>query len=438
MNITRKSVSPLSRIGIFCSFAVLTIQFMPALFRNLTVSGQQTDGRPEALTMLRQVGAKYANATAYRVDSSEEDEFGDEFSKQLGKSLQTAVVAPGNKYRFEFRGAREWWILVSDGQTEWLYRPLTDEYKAQAAPAHGPSHLKSSGLLSFYGLEEAWEAVKTLAELPSYAKSASYLPDESLSIGGEQISCSVIHAVMKYKPGWAPDVFATFTVWVDKKSLAVRKLEQRLEGALIMDQPQTHEVDVTTTTYQQADLDGSQIPSNIFVFAPPSSAKPVTEFKSPTLTPANLVGKAAPDVTFDSPDGKMLSLKSFQGRPVLLDFWATWCAPCVASFPSLARLYEEASQQGLILLSIDEDGEAETAMQFMAKNKHDWPNFHDDGEIVRRFPNRGIPHFVLVDSRGMVVFAESSFDEGRLRAAIVKLGPQFTSLGKPSNSSGVP
>jgi thiol-disulfide isomerase/thioredoxin/outer membrane lipoprotein-sorting protein len=399
--------------------------------------GQQTDGRPEALTMLKQVGARYANATAYRIDSSEKDEFGDEFSKELGKSLRTAVVAPGNKYRFEFRGAREWWILVSDGQTEWLYRPPTDEYKAQAVPAHGLSHLKSSGLLSFYGLGEAQEEAKTLAALPSYAKSAWYLPDESLSIDGEQISCTVIHAAMKYQPGWAPDVMATFTVWIDKNSLVIRKLQQRLEGALIADRPETHEVDVTTTIYQQADLDGSQIPPNTFVFVPPSSAKLVTDFKSPILEPASLLGKPAPDVTFELPNGKSVSLKSFQGRPVLLDFWATWCAPCVASLPSLARLYEQASQHGLILLSIDEDGEAETALQFMAKSKHDWPNFHDDGEIVRRFPNRGIPHFVLVDSTGMVVFSASSFDEESLRAAIVKLGPQFASLRETSKSSGV-
>ncbi len=150
------------------------------------------------------------------------------------------------------------------------------------------------------------------------------------------------------------------------------------------------------------------------------------------------MGKAAPDVTFDSPDGKKLSLRSLKGRPVLLDFWATWCAPCVASLPPLARLFEEAAQHGLVLLSIEEDGEAETAMQFMVKNKHDWPNFHDDGEIVRRFPNQGIPHFVLIDSAGTVVFTESSFDEGRLRAAIIKLGPEFASLGKTPNLSPTP
>ena len=110
-----------------------------------------------------------------------------------------------------------------------------------------------------------------------------------------------------------------------------------------MSQPQVHEIDVTTTTYQRADLDDSQIPPNIFAFTPPSTAKLVTEFETPTLTRGGTsVGKAAPDVTFDSPEGKKASLKSFQGRPVLLDFWATWCAPCVASLPSLARLYEDS------------------------------------------------------------------------------------------------
>src|SRR5260370_995244 len=154
MNINGKSVARWSRIGILGSFASLTILFAPALFLNLTVSGQQVDGRPDAMTLLKQVGAKYANATAYRIESSMEYEFGEEFSKNVGKSLQTAIVAPGNKYHFEFRGTREWWILVSDGETEWLYRPLADEYKKETTPAHGPPQLKSSELMSVYGLAQ--------------------------------------------------------------------------------------------------------------------------------------------------------------------------------------------------------------------------------------------------------------------------------------------
>jgi len=412
---------------------VLTISLVPVLFRNVAASGPQGDGRPDALTLLKKVGDKYAKATWYRIESSVEEEFGEEFSKHWRKSLQTSVVAPGNKYRYEARAASEWWILVSDGETEWLYRPEADEYKKQAAPTHGPSRLKSSGLMSFYALDQAQDTVKNLAEVWASAKSAVYLPDEDLAIGSEKVSCYVIQAVVKYRPGWLPDTIASFTAWVDKKSLAIRKRQERLEGALIVSQPQVHEIDVTTTTYQRADLDDSQIPPNIFTFTPPSTAKLVTEFETPTLTRRGTsVGKAAPDVTLDSPEGNKVSLKSFRGRPVLLDFWATWCAPCVASLPSLARIYVEAFPHGLVLVSIDEDDDAKTATQFLVKDQHDWPNFHDDGEVIRRFPNQGIPHFVLIDSTGTVVYAESSFDEGRLRAAIAKLGPQFVSLERTS------
>jgi len=438
MNTDAESMFRRSKIRIVWIIVLLTISFGPPLFRNLAAPGPQTDSRPDALILLKKVSEKYANATSYRIESNVEEEFGNEFSKQWSKSLQTSVVAPGNKYRFEARAASDWWILVSDGETEWLYQPTAAEYKKQAAPTHGPSRLKSSGRISFYALEQAQNAVKNLVELPSSAKSSSYLPDEYFASGDEQISCYVIHATEKYRPGWTPNITASFTVWVDKKSLAVRKLQERLEGALIVGQPQTHEIGVTTTTYQRADVDNSQIPLNIFTFIPPSGAKLVTEFQTPTLTRATSVGKTAPDVTLDSPDGKKVSLKSFQGRPVLLDFWATWCAPCVASLPSLARLYDEASKHGLVMLGIDEDGEAKTATQFLAKNQHDWPNFHDDGEVIRRFPNQGIPHLVLIGSTGMVVFAESSFDEGELRAAIAKLGPQFISLGKASHSRRVP
>src|ERR1700722_15771085 len=127
MNLNGKSAPRWSKFGILGSFTGTTL-VCAALFQNLTVSGQQVDSRPDAFTMLRQVSAKYANATAYSIESSMEDEFGEEFSKHFGKSLQSAIVAPRNKYRFEFRGAGEWWILVSDGETEWLYRPLTGEY----------------------------------------------------------------------------------------------------------------------------------------------------------------------------------------------------------------------------------------------------------------------------------------------------------------------
>jgi thiol-disulfide isomerase/thioredoxin len=202
-----------------------------------------------------------------------------------------------------------------------------------------------------------------------------------------------------------------------------------------MSQPQEHYVSDKTAVYPIVQLDAAAVPDRFFAFEPPSTANLVKEFEHPTRTQSEalIIGKPAPDVSLTSLDGKSILLKSFQGKPVLLDFWATWCGPCIESMPSLKRLNSEAAKYGLILLSIDEDDDAKKAADFLSGNKESWLNFHDDGEIVRLFPNEGIPHFVLIDSSGRVVFSKSSFDEPAMRAAIAGLGPEFATITEISD-----
>jgi thiol-disulfide isomerase/thioredoxin len=268
------------------------------------------------------------------------------------------------------------------------------------------------------------------------AKTASYLPDETLILNGKQTSCYVIDVQGKYLPGWSPDTTSMSTVWVEKENHVVRKLHEHMEGPLIMGDREKYVSD-KTTVYTVVELEAPAVSEGFFAFTPPSNAKLVMEFESPmrTRTEAPIIGKPAPDVMLNSQNGKTISLRSFQGKPVLLDFWATWCGPCVESMPSVRKLYSEAAKNGLILLSIDEDDDAEKAADFLSRNKESWANFHDDGEIVRLFPNEGIPHFVLIDSAAEVVFSKSSFDEPAMRAAIAALGPQFATITAPSNSS---
>lgn len=313
---------------------------------------------------------------------------------------------------------------------------MTKEYKKEDTPVRGPTHFESSGLLTFLGLTDAQDIVKDLSELPSSVRSASYLADETLTLNGRQITCYVIEAQGGYHPGWSSDTTLQLTVWVDKENHLIRKLRERMEGRLIVNDPQGHRISDKTTVYGMADLDVSAIPNNLFAFSPPPTARLVEEFQKPGhgQWDALLVDKAAPDVNFNSMDGKVIPLKSFQGKPVLLDFWATWCGPCLESMPSLTALYREAVKHGLVMLSIDEDDDAAKAADFLFKNHGPWPNFHDDCEIVRLFPNHGIPHFVLINSAGKVVFSNSGFDENSLRAALANLGPEFASLAKTPES----
>jgi len=424
-------------LGAVCALILTAASQSKGPFQIAAATPQLGDRPADPLAFLKQVGQRYANAAYYHIDAITEEQMDGDFSKNWSKSVTTAVFAPGKKYRFEAHTNWEWWIQVSDGNKEWLYSPATQEYKEQTAPVRGPVPYVSSGLHSFFGLTKAQESIKDLSELPSSVRQSSYTSDETLALNGKQVSCYVIDAVGKYQPGWVPDTTRLVTIWVGKEDHLIRKVRERMEGVLIVSRPQVRYISDKTTVYPAVELDMPVLPDSFFAFAPPSTAKLVQEFEpsKPVRRDTLIVGKPAPEIGLTSLDGKTIWLKSFQGKPVLLDFWATWCGPCVESMPSVKKLYSEAAKYGLILLSIDEDDDAIRAADFLSQNNEIWPNFHDDGEVVRLFPNEGIPHFVLIDSAGTVVFSKSSFDEAAIRAAIVALGPEFASVAATSTSS---
>jgi thiol-disulfide isomerase/thioredoxin len=112
-----------------------------------------------------------------------------------------------------------------------------------------------------------------------------------------------------------------------------------------------------------------------FTFEPPMSASLVKEFEDGVSAKIReFAGKQAPTIGLKAVDGKEIPLQSFQGKPVLPDFWATWCTPCVESLPALEKLHRETADKGLVLLSVDENEEAKTASEFWAKHKEPWPN----------------------------------------------------------------
>ena len=117
------------------------------------------------------------------------------------------------------------------------------------------------------------------------------------------------------------------------------------------------------------------------------------------------LGQAAP--LFESTDltGRPVALADFRGRPVLLNFWASWCVPCRSEFPVLKRL--QAEQPDLALLGVVfQDGDA-SARRFMQAQGATWPGVRDPkGQIAAAYgvrPKPGIPVSILVSSSGLVI-----------------------------------
>ena len=112
----------------------------------------------------------------------------------------------------------------------------------------------------------------------------------------------------------------------------------------------------------------------------------------------------APDFSFTSLDGTQISLEDFKGKVVVLDFWGTWCGPCVESVPDLRQLHQKYSPDpSFVLISISSDRNDEVWREFTQENKMVWPQYRDkDRRILRAFEITAFPTYVIIDHEGIV------------------------------------
>lgn len=111
----------------------------------------------------------------------------------------------------------------------------------------------------------------------------------------------------------------------------------------------------------------------------------------------------APDIAFTGPGGETFTLSRFAGRVVVLNLWATWCAPCVREMPALDRLAVLRPELAVVAVSLDAKGPA-VAEQFMRQHRlANLPVYHEGkGEALRLAGARGLPVSFVIDRQGRV------------------------------------
>jgi thiol-disulfide isomerase/thioredoxin len=125
----------------------------------------------------------------------------------------------------------------------------------------------------------------------------------------------------------------------------------------------------------------------------------------------------APEFAFTSLQGEYISIDDLKGKVVVLDFWGTWCGPCVASVPELRNLYKRYSKEpSFMLIGISSDFDEGVWRQFTEKNQMVWPQYRDkDRKIQNAFNIRAYPTYIVIDHEGVVRFQSSGL--GWLQAA---------------------
>jgi thioredoxin-like negative regulator of GroEL len=120
----------------------------------------------------------------------------------------------------------------------------------------------------------------------------------------------------------------------------------------------------------------------------------------------------APEFRVTTLTGQELTLRDLEGRVVLLDFWATWCPPCVASIGELRDLRKAWPEDRLAVVSISVDRDDDAWRSFVAGNRMSWPQYRDvDERLTQAFRVSSFPTYVLLDGDGVEVRRVSGLDE---------------------------
>ncbi len=142
-----------------------------------------------------------------------------------------------------------------------------------------------------------------------------------------------------------------------------------------------------------------------------------------------LLGRQAPEIDLTTLGGEQVTLSSLHGRPVLINFWASWCVPCREEFPLLVQAYAEHADAGLEILGIIHDDSAEGARAFATDQGATWPMLTDsDGVAWNDYLGMAQPTSFFVDPQGIVrAFSLGGFTQAGLAAQLATILPDAAS-----------
>jgi len=133
----------------------------------------------------------------------------------------------------------------------------------------------------------------------------------------------------------------------------------------------------------------------------------------------------APDFTLKSMDGRNVKLSELAGNVVMINFWASWCAPCRVEMPKLNDLYNKYKDLGFVLLGVNVEQQEQPPRNFLQKRPVDFPILMDKGnDVSKLYHVIAMPTTVLVDRSGNMRYVHQGYKEGderKYRKIIKKL-----------------
>lgn len=182
-------------------------------------------------------------------------------------------------------------------------------------------------------------------------------------------------------------------------------------------------------TYSPKRMSYGAAPDAALFKLPESSTHEVKEFTkwNAARIKKQLAGRPAPELEVTDIEGNPVSLSGLKGKTVLLDFWATWCPPCLADAPALDKLYRKYGGKDMTIVGISVNEEREVVEQFLKKHPHTFPVvLTSDNEMPRPYQIGTFPTYMVIAPDGTLATAvEGDQGFGELRKFLEKAGMEI-------------
>lgn len=312
-----------------------------------------------------------------------------------GTLQRKTLLLAGNKGEFLVRQDDGSVIEVraSDGKTTWKALPRQkvwskqevsqwvnsdnddDDTQANADPAKMGQDL-------FMQIQSGF--VRRYAGMERYAASAQIEKETKVKWNGAKAECFVLHIVTGESDN---------RLFVEKNTYFVVRHIENIKG-------KANESIQIAIDYKT--VDRTPPPPGAFDFAEASSGKQVAEVSLPSERNVSLVGQHAADFTLNDLGGTRVHLAELQGKPVLLDFWATWCPPCRRELPIIESLSRRYAGKLAVYGINDED--AKIAKRYLDAHHPELATLHDEkAKVAHTYGCSSIPTVIILDRTGKVI-----------------------------------